>query len=174
MADARASRQAHNLRKRISSADQKRWRAVCSLRGVERPILRGFYPFGSGRLRPLLRSVRSNGAPRPHGHPNGTETGLLLLVALRPAVLPAAVDGDTGAPDRSGSSHRRAGSPAIFIWRRRKELAPPPHCGPNGTADCGDAGNTHSPRWIHAVESAHERLERRPGAATISAWQYRT
>src|SRR5260370_39934199 len=102
MADAGTSRQENNLRHRVSRINKKEWGAVCSLRRVERPFLRRFYPFSSGRLRPLLRSVRSNGTPRPHSHPAGTETGLLLLVALRPALLPAAVDGDTGAPDRSG------------------------------------------------------------------------
>src|SRR3984957_4534531 len=122
MADAGTSGQKNNLRHRVSGIKKKEWRAVRSLRGLERPVLRRFYPFSSSRLRPFLRSVRSNGAPRPHGHPDGAETGLLLLVALRAAVLLAAIDGNTGAADRSGSSHRRPGTLSIFIVGRGKRL----------------------------------------------------
>jgi len=65
MADARTSRQARNVRERISSTHQKRWRALCSVCGLERSVLCRIHSDRSGRMRPVLWSVRSYRPPGP-------------------------------------------------------------------------------------------------------------
>src|SRR6266404_684441 len=160
MADARTSRQARNVRERISSTHKKRWRALCSVCGVERFVLCRFHPLGSRRLRSVLRSVRSHGPPGPHGHPDSAEARLLLSVALRLAVIPAAFNGDARSPLWPRSRYRVSCLAAISFWRRRKELAPAANRCFDGSADRYNPGNTHPSRWLYAVEPAHERLER--------------
>ena len=84
MADAGTPGQASNLREpNIIELTKKRWRAVRSLCGLERSVLRGFHPLGSRRMRGVLRSVRSDRPPGPDDHPDRAETGLLFPVALR-------------------------------------------------------------------------------------------
>src|SRR5258708_22431799 len=98
MADARTSRQARNVRERISSTHKKRWRTLCSVCGMARSVLCCFHPLGSGRVRSVLRAVRSYRPPGPDDHPDGTETRLLLFVAGRLAVILAAFNGDASSP----------------------------------------------------------------------------
>src|SRR6266436_6512079 len=160
MAHAGTSRQARNVRKRISSTHKKRRRAVRSLRGVERPVLRCIHPLGRGRMRCLLWSVRSNRPPGPDDHPDRAETRLLLFVAVRLAVILAAFNGDASSPHWPRSRYRVSCFVAIPFWRRRKELAPAANRCFDGPADRHNAGNTHPSRWLYAVEPAHELLER--------------
>src|SRR6266850_7699065 len=160
MAHAGTPGQARNVRKRISPTHKKRRRAVRSLRGVERPVLCRFHPLGSGRMRRLLWSVRSNRAPRPHDHPDRAETRLLLFVAIRFAVILAAFNGDASSPHWPRSRYRVSCFAAISFWRRGKELAPAADRCFDGSADLHNPGNTHAPRRIYTVEPAHERLER--------------
>src|SRR6266436_7891426 len=101
MADAGTPRQKNNLRHRVSRINKKEWRAVRSLRGLERSVLRGFHPLGSGRMRSVLRSVRSYRPPGPDRNPDGAETRLLLFVAVRFAFILAALNGD--ARDRKST-----------------------------------------------------------------------
>src|SRR5882724_4842272 len=162
MADARTSRQARNVRKRISSTHKKRWRALCSICSMERSVLCRFHPLGSGRLRPVLRSVRSYRPPRSHSHPDSAEARLLLFVAVRVTFILAAFNGDASSPHWPRSRYRVSCFTAISFWRRGKELAPAADRCFDGSADCHSPGNTHPPRWIYAVESAHECVERRP------------
>src|SRR6266436_7470616 len=171
MADARTSRQARNLRGRISSTHKKRWRALCSVCGMERFVLCRFHPLGSGRMRSVLRPVRSYRPPGPDHNPDGAETRLLLFVAVRFAVLLAAFNGDASSPHRPGSRYRVSHFAAISFWRRRKELAAPANRRFDGSADRHNPGNTHPPRWIYAMESAHECVERRPRAGAVSTRQ---
>src|SRR5260370_15972516 len=98
MADARTYRQARNVRKRISSTHKKRWRALCSVCGMERSVLCGFHPLGSGRMRSVLRSVRSYRPPGPDHNPDGAETRLLLFVAVLFALLLVAFNPDASSP----------------------------------------------------------------------------
>src|SRR6266705_1336649 len=171
MADARTSRQARNVRKRVSRIDEERWGAVCSVCGMERSVLCRFHPLGSGRMRSVLRSVRSYRPPGPDHHPDGTETGLLLFVAVRFAVIPAACNGDASSPHWPRSRYRVSCFAAISFWRRRKELAPAADRCFDGSADRHNPGNTHPSRWLYAVESAHECVERRPRAGAVSTRQ---
>src|SRR5258705_11411989 len=122
MADARTSRQARDVRERISSTHKKRWRAIRSLRGMERSVLCRFHPLGSGRMRSVLRSVRSYRPPGPDHHPDGAETRLLLFVDVRFAVILAACNGDASSPHWPHSRYRVSGFAAISFWGRRKEL----------------------------------------------------
>src|SRR6202030_3235177 len=160
MADARTTGQARNLRKRISSTHKKEWRAVRSLRDMERSVLCRFHPLGSGRMRSVLRSVRSYRPPGPDHHPDRAETGLLLFVDVRFAVLFAAFHGDASSPHWPRSRYRVSCFAAISFWGRRKELAATSDRGFERSADRHNPGNTHPPRWIYAMESAHKRLER--------------
>src|ERR1700758_1262630 len=98
MANARAYRQARNVRKRISSTHKKRWRALCSVCGMERSVLCRFHPLGSGRMRCVLRPVRTYGSAGPDHNPDGTKTRLLLFVAVRFVVILTAFDGDASSP----------------------------------------------------------------------------
>src|SRR5258708_14618416 len=173
MADARTSRQARNVRKRISSTHKKRWRALCSVCGMERSVLCRFHPLGSGRMRSVLRSVRSYRPPGPDDHPDGAETRLLLFVAVRFAVLLSAFNGDALSPHWPRSRYRVSCFAAISFWRRGKELAPAAYRCFDGSADRHNPGNTHPPRWIYAVESAHECVERRPRAGAVSTLRER-
>src|SRR6266852_7611281 len=173
MADARTSRQARNLRGRISSTHKKRWRALCSVCGMERSVLCRFHPLGSGRMRSVLRSVRSYRPPGPDDHPDGAETRLLLFVAVRLAVILAAFNGDASSPHWPRSRYRVSCFAAISFWRRRKELAATSDRCFDGSAERGNAGNTHPSRWLYALEPAHERLEWRSGTSESSAWYNR-
>src|SRR6478736_133901 len=174
MAHAGAHCETRDLRERISSTHKKRWRALCSVCGMERSVLCRFHPLGSGRMRSVLRSVRSYRPPGPDHNPDGAETRLLLFVAVRFAVLLAAFHGDASSPHWPRSRYCVSCFAAISFWRRGKELAPAPDRCFDGSADRHNPGNTHPPRWLHAVEPAHERLERRPRARAIPAWQYCT
>src|SRR5258705_789647 len=160
MADARTSRQARNVQERISSTHKKRWRALCSVCGMERSVLCRLHPLGIGGMRSVLRSVRSRRPPGPDDHPDGAETRLLLFVAIRFAVILAAFNGDASSPHWPRSRYRVSCFAAISFWRRRKELAPAANRRFDGSADRHNPGNTHPPRRIYAMESAHERLER--------------
>ena len=171
MADARTSRQARNVRKRISSTHEKRWRALCSVCGMERSVLCRFHPLGSGRMRSVLRSVRSYRPPGPDHNPDGAETRLLLFVAVRFAVIFAAFNGDASSPHWPRSRYRVSCFAPISFRRRGKELAPAADRCFDGSADRHNPGNTHPPRWIYAVESAHECVERRPHAGAVSTRQ---
>jgi len=44
---------------------RKRWRALCSVCGMERSVLCRFHPLGGGRMRSVLRSVGPTGRPDP-------------------------------------------------------------------------------------------------------------
>src|ERR1700730_3383159 len=160
MADARTSRQARNVRERISSTHKKRRRALCSVCGMEISVLCRFHPLGSGRMRSVLRSVRTYRPPGPNDHPDGAETRLLLFVAVRFAVLLAAFNGDASSPHWPRSRYRVSCFAAISFWRRGKELAPAADRCFGGSADCHNPGNPPPPRWIYAMETAHDRLER--------------
>src|SRR5258705_5369252 len=160
MADARTSRQARNVRKRISSTNKKRWRALCSVCGMEGSVLCRFRPLGSGRMRSVLRSVRSYRPPGPDHNPDGAETRLLLFVAVRFDVKLAAFNSDADSPHWPRGRYRVSCFAAISFWRRGKELAPAADRCFNGSADCHSPGNTHPSCWLYAVEPAHERLER--------------
>src|SRR5882672_6255317 len=124
MAHAGTTRQARNVRERISSAHKKRWRALCSVCGMERSVLCRFHPLGSGRMRSVLRSVRSYRTPGPDDHPDGAETRLLLFVDVRFAVIFAAFHGDASSAHWPRSRYRVSCFVAISFWRRGKELAP--------------------------------------------------
>src|SRR6266403_1822558 len=171
MADARTSREKSHLHRRVSRIDEERWGAVCSVCGMERSVLCRFHPLGSGRMRSVLRSVRSYRPPGPDDHPDGAETRLLLFVAVRSAVILAAFNGDASSPHWPRSRYRVSCFAAISFWRRRKELAAPANRRFDGSADRHNPGNTHPPRWLYAMESAHECVERRPHAGTVSARQ---
>src|SRR5467141_571320 len=160
MADARTSRQARNLRGRISSTHKKRWRALCSVCRMERSVLCRFHPLGSGRMRSVLRSVWSYRPPGPDDHPDGAETRLLLFVAVRLAVILAAFNGDASSPHWPRSRYCVPYFAAISFWRRGEELASAAHRCFDGPADRHNPGNTHPSRGIHPVEPTHERLER--------------
>src|ERR1700756_1525590 len=103
MADARTYRKARNLREGISSTHNKRWRTLCSVCGMERSVLRRFHPVGSGRMRSVLRSVRTYRPPGPDDHPDGAETRLLLFVAVWFALILAPFHGDASSPHWPGS-----------------------------------------------------------------------
>jgi hypothetical protein len=130
-----------------------------------------FRPLGSGRMRSVLRAVRSYRPPGPDGHPDGAETRLLLFVAVRFAVLLAAFHGDASSADWPRSRHRVSCFAAISLWRRRKELAPAANRCFDGSAGRHNPGDAHPSRWLYAVEPAHERLEWRPGARSVSTRQ---
>ena len=51
-------------------------------------------------------------------------------------------------------------SSAVSFRRRRKELEAPADCGSYRAADCDHARHFHPPRPVHALESAHECVER--------------
>ncbi len=119
----------------------------------------------------VLWSVRSNRPPGPDDHPDGAETRLLLFVAVRFAVILAAFHGDASSPHWPRSRYRVSCFAAISFWRRGKELAPAADRCFDGSADRHNPGNTHPPRWIYAVEPAHECVERRPRAGAVSARQ---
>src|SRR5882757_7969197 len=174
MADARTTGQARNVPERISSAHKKRWRALCSVCGMERPVLCRFHPLGSGRMRSVLWSVRSYRPPGPDHHPDGAETRLLLFVDVRFAVILAAFHGDASSPHRPRSRYRVSCFAAISFWGRRKELAATSDRCFGRSADRHNPGNTHPSRWLYAVEPAHERLEWRSGTGQIFAWHDRT
>src|SRR6266849_4102375 len=173
MAYAGTPRQASDLRQRVPRIDEKGWRSVRPLRGLERPVLCRFHPLGSGRMRCLLWSVRSNRAPGPHDHPDRAETRLLLFVAVRLAVILAAFNGDASSSHWPRSRYRVSCFAAISFWRRGEELAATSDRGFDRSAERGNAGNTHPSRWLYAVEPAHERLEWRSGTSEISAWHNR-
>src|SRR5260370_36616622 len=134
---------------------EERWRALCALRGLERLVLRSIHPLGSRRVRSLLRSVRSNGPPGPNDHPNSTETGLLLPVALCLTLALASFHGDARASYRSGDRDRRSAASSISVRGRGKELAPAPHRCSKRPADRNNAGNVHASYRIHSLDSAH-------------------
>src|SRR5580693_9642896 len=167
MAHAGPSREKNNLRNRIPRIDEEGWRAVRPLCRLERYVLRRVHPAGRRRVRRILRSVRSYRPPGPDDHPDGAETRLLLLVAVRFAVLPAACNGDAGSPHWPRSRYRVSCFAAISFWRGRKELAPAANRRFDGSADRHNPGNTYPSRWLYAVEPAHERLERRSRAGPI-------
>src|SRR6266568_2346034 len=169
MADARTSRQARNVRKRVSRIDEERWRALCSVCGMERSVLCRVHPLGSGRMRSVLRSVRSYRPPGPDHNPDGAETRLLLFVAVRFAVILAAFNGDASSPHWPRSRYCVSCFAAISFWRRGKELAPAADRCLDGSADRHNPGNTHPPRWIHTLEPTHECVERRSRARAVLA-----
>src|SRR6478736_1196472 len=168
MAHAGAHCETRDLRERISSTHKKRWRALCSVCGMERSVLCRFHPLGSGRMRSVLRSVRSYRPPGPDHNPDGAETRLLLFVAVRFAVLLAAFHGDASSPHWPRSRYRVSCFAAISFWRRGKELAPSADRCFDGSAARHSSGNAHAPRGIYALESAHECVERRPRAGGVS------
>src|SRR5437899_9526176 len=169
MADASTAREKSHLHRLVSRIDEERWGAVCSVCGMERSVLCRFHPLGSGRMRSVLRSVRSYRPPGPDDHPDGAETRLLLFVAVRLAVILAVFNGDASSPHWPRSCYRVSCFAAISFWRRRKELAPAADRCFDGSADRHNPGNTHPPRWLYAVEPAHERMERRSRSGAISA-----
>src|SRR5258705_5677590 len=174
MADARTSRQARNVRKRISSTHKKRWRALCSVCGMERSVLCRFHSVGRRGLRGVLRPVRTNGQAGPDDYSNSAETRLLLFVAVRFAVLLAAFNGDASSPHWPRGRYRVSCFAAISFWRRGKELAPAADRCFDGSADRHNPGNTHPPRWIYAMEPSHECVERRPRAGAVSTRRERS
>src|SRR5882724_1892619 len=171
MAHARTHCETRDLCERISRTHKKRWRALCSVCGMERSVLCCFHPLGSGSMRSVLRPVRSYRPPGSDHNPDGAETRLLLFVAVRFAVILAAFNGDASSPYWPRSRYRVSCFAAISFWRRGKELAPPADRCFDGSADRHSPGNTQPPRWIYAVESAHECVERRPRAGAVSTRQ---
>jgi ubiquinol-cytochrome c reductase cytochrome b subunit len=102
----------------------------------------------------------AHGQAGSNDYSNSAEARLLLFVAVRFAFVLAALHGDASSPDRSRSRYRVSCIAAISFWRRGKELAPAADRCFDGSADRHSSGNTHPPRWLYAVEPAHERLER--------------
>src|SRR5450432_699118 len=97
MADAWPAREKSNLRNRVPRIDEEGRRSVCPVRGMERSVLRGLHPNGSGRMRCVLWAIWTHGPPGPDDHSDRTETRLLLSVALRAALALATFDGNARA-----------------------------------------------------------------------------
>src|SRR5260370_36702577 len=91
---------------------------------MERSVLCRFHPLGSGRMRSVLRSVRSYWPPRPDDHPARAETRLLLFVAVRFAVILAAFNGGAGSPLLPQGWSRVYCLAAISFWPWGKALSP--------------------------------------------------
>src|SRR5277367_827898 len=164
MAHARTHRKARNLYKRISRTHEEEWCSVRPFRNLEGPLLCRFHPVSCCSVRPVLWSVRTNRQAGSYDYSIGPETRLLLLVAVRFAVVLAGFHGNPSSPHRPRSRYRVSCFAAISFWRRGKELAPPTDRCFDGSADRHNPGNTHPPRWIYAMEPTHECMERRPGA----------
>src|SRR6202521_6286034 len=105
---------------------------------MERSVLCRFHPLGSGRMRSVLRSVRSYWPPGPDLNPDGAETRLLFFVALRFAVILAAFNGDASSPHWPRSRYRVSCFAAISFWGRGEELAATSGRGFDRSADRGN------------------------------------
>src|SRR5215469_305679 len=173
MAHARTPRETCNLRKRISRTNEEGRRTVCSLRHLEGSVLCCICSVSGRSVRSVLRPVWADGSARPHDYSNGAETGLLLPVALCPAVIASSFFGDPISTDWPCAGDHRFASSAVSLWGGRKELAAQADCGSNRPADRNNTGHIYASRWIHTVESAHECVERRSNARTVSAPQHR-
>jgi hypothetical protein len=106
----------------------------------------------------------------PSGQPDPTiiqtaPAGLLFPVALCGAVAAAAVDGNSGAADRTGDRAWRASGAAVFFGRRREELEAPSHRGSYDSAGRGLARHVHASGRQCALESGDGRVERRTDSA---------
>ncbi len=148
---------------------KERWRAVLSLCGLERPVLRGICNPGSRCMCVVLRALRADRPARSDDHSDCAEAGLLLPVALCLALAASAVARDTGTSHRPGGCDCWVTASSLSIRRRRKELAATADCGFDRDVDRDHARNLHSSRRVRTLESAHERLERRSRSAAIPA-----
>src|SRR5215469_6770415 len=107
MADARAHRQTRNLSERVSRADKERRRSFRSLRRLERYVLRGVYSPCGRRLCALVRSLWTVRAAGSHDYSDRAETGLLLLMAVCPAVAAPSFARNTGTAHWSRARNPR-------------------------------------------------------------------
>src|SRR4030095_4848222 len=137
------------------------------------PFCLGVHPPGCRAVRLLLRPFRADWPAGPDHHPDRTEAGLLLPLALRPALAPPALARDTGSPHRTGPRHRGAPAPPIPVGRRGEELAPTSDRGPDRAGARGDFRDVHAARGICSLEAAYARLEWRSPARALSAYRER-
>src|SRR5262249_50914699 len=135
MADAGTSCKASNLSKRISRLDEEGWRTVLSLRRVERSDLRGVHSPGSRCMRGLFQSIWTDRHARPDDYPDRAATRLLLLVALRPALVASPIARDSSTSHWPGPGDYGVASSSVSLGRRRKELAPQADCGSDRAVD---------------------------------------
>ena len=111
-----------------------------------------FGPFGpTGRPDPTIIQT----VPKP-------DYFFLWLYALL-SLLPPSLE-TPALLDRTGRRDRRAAPAAVSLRRRREELEATADCGVDRDADRDHARHVHASRQLRAVEPAHERVERRPGA----------
>ena len=101
-----------------------------------------------------------SGQPDPDDHPDCSQAGLFLPVALRLVVAASSVDGDAVSSHWPGGDYSCADPVAVPFRRRRKELETQAYCGSHCVADCNHTRNFHPPGPIRTVESAHECVER--------------
>ena len=91
---------------------------VCPWRDREGHVFLRFRPTRARRMCFVFWPVRTKRAAGSHHHPDSAPARLLFPVALRGAVLAAALDGNTGVADRSRDRSRRAAGAAVLLWGR--------------------------------------------------------
>src|SRR5260370_3191993 len=125
-------------------------------------------------MRSLLRSVRTSRQAGLYGYSDGAKARLLLPVALCLALVASSISRDSSPAHWPGPGDYRFAPSTLSLGRRRKELAAATDCGFDRPSDRDNARDIHTSRWVYSLESAHERLERRSAARTISARGHRT
>ena len=120
----------------------------------------GFILLCDRRVRRVFRPVRTERAAGSHDYPDRAAAGLLFPVALCGAVPAAAVDGNSGAADRTGDRAGRASGAAVHFRGRREKLEAPAHRGSYDSAGGGLARYVHASGRQCAVESGDGCVER--------------
>src|SRR6202021_2136914 len=99
---------------------------------------------------------------------------LLFPVALCFTFTSSSSAGDAVPSYRPAFSDSWLDSSAISFRRRRKKLEAPSDCGCYCAADRDHSWHVYSHGPVHALESAHERLERRASTRPVHPWHDRT
>jgi hypothetical protein len=107
------------------------------------------------------------------GHPDCAQAGLLFPVALCFAFTSPSIAGDAIPSHLPALSNCWSDSFAVSFRRRRKELEAQTHCSRHRAHDRNHAQHVYASCAVHAVESAHERLERRSRTRSIHSWHNR-